>query len=162
MFNHAPENYRCPICLAVNEIENEDTMIRQDDIFYRDDLVMAIISSKFIDSNPGHVIIVPLKHYENIYDLPEEEAERIIKVAKAMAIALKEVRKCDGVMLEQNNEPASGQHAFHFHLHLFPRFDNDLLHKNMDKARVSTPEERKQYSLAMREYFKKSQTRIDK
>lgn len=156
MFNHAPKKYKCPICLAVNGIENEDTMMRQDDIFYRDNLVLAVVNSKFIDSNPGHIIIVPLKHYENIYDLPEIEAERIIKVAKIIAIALKKVRKCDGVMLLQNNEPASGQHAFHFHLHLFPRFDNDFLHKNMDNARVSTPEERKQYSLALREYFKKN------
>lgn len=153
MFNHAPENYKCPICLAVNGTENEDTMIKQDDIIYRNKYVMVLINSKFVDSNPGHIIVVPLKHFENIYDLPNEELEEILKTAKIVAIALKEVRNCDGVMLEQNNEPASGQHAFHFHLHLFPRFSNDYLHEHMNEFRVSTPEERKPYSFAMKEYF---------
>jgi len=155
MFNHAPQNYKCPICLAVNGIENEDTMMKQDDIFFRDDLVMATISPKFVGNNPGHVIVVPLKHYENIYDLPAEESARIMEVAKRVAVALKEIRKCDGVMILQNNEPASGQHAFHYHLHIFPRFDDDRLDENMSNDRVSSPEERKPFSSALKEYFSK-------
>jgi len=155
MFNHAPKNYKCPICLAVDGVENDGTMMKRDDIFYRDDLVMAAVNSKFIDSNPGHVIVVPLKHFENIYDLPETEVNQIFKIAKTVAIALKELRKCDGIMLQQNNEPASGQHAFHFHLHVFPRFTNDNFHDHSLRARVSSPEERKPYSKALREYFGK-------
>lgn len=154
MFNHAPPDYKCPICLAIDGIESSDTMMLQDDVFYRDDLVMAVVNSKFIPSNPGHIIIVPLKHFENIFDLPELESQRINKVAKAVAIALKEVRKCDGVMLQQNNEPASGQHAFHYHLHLFPRFTDDQIQQHMLKAYVATAQDRHPYSLAMKEYFK--------
>ena len=73
MYNHAPQEYKCPICLAIEGIESEDTMMKQDDIFYRDDLVMAVINSKFVGNNPGHAIVVPLKHYENLYELPEME-----------------------------------------------------------------------------------------
>lgn len=153
MFNHAPKDYKCPICIAVDGVESEDTMMKQEDIFYKDDLVMAVVNSKFVGNNPGHIIIVPLQHYENIFDLPEGTANRINKVAKAVAIALKEVRKCDGVMLQQNNEPASGQHAFHYHLHIFPRFNDDHIHEHMMSARVSTAEERRQYSQPLKEYF---------
>lgn len=81
MYNHAPKDYKCPICLAVEGIESGDTMMKQDDIFYRDDLVMAVINSKFVGNNPGHAIVVPLKHYENLYELPEKEANQIMKVA---------------------------------------------------------------------------------
>ncbi len=155
MYNHVPKDYKCPICLAVNGIESEDTMMKQDDIFYRDDLVMAVINSKFIDSNPGHAIVVPLKHYENIYDLPQKEANQIMKVAREVALAMKKIRRCDGIMILQNNEPASNQHAFHYHMHVFPRFDNDDIHKNMSNVRVTSPEERKPYASPMREYFDK-------
>jgi histidine triad (HIT) family protein len=154
MYNHAPKNYKCPICLAINDIENKDTMICQEDIFYRDDFVMALINSKFVKKNSGHVIVVPIKHYENIYELPDNEAKRIIQVAKKISIALKKIRNCNGVMMLQNNEPASDQHAFHYHLHIFPRFDGDQIHKNMLNTRISTPEERKPYADKLRKYFK--------
>ena len=32
MFNNAPENYKCPICLGVKGIESDDTYIKQSDI----------------------------------------------------------------------------------------------------------------------------------
>lgn len=159
MFNHAPKDYNCPICIAVSGTENDHTMMLQNDIVYKDDLAMVAVNSKFIPSNPGHIIVVPTKHYENIYDLPQTDAARIMEVAKQIAVALKEVRKCDGVMLQQNNEPASGQHAFHFHLHLFPRFSNDNFTENSLNAFVSSKEERNVYSEALKVYLTKNPIR---
>lgn len=153
MYNHVKEGYKCPICIAIQGIENEETMIKQDDIIYKDEVVMGIINSKFVANNPGHAIIVPLIHYEHIYDLPEKETQHIMLVAKKIAIAMKKIRNCDGIMILQNNEPASGQHAFHYHLHIFPRFINDHFTENVSKVRVSQPEERKPYSSAMKAYL---------
>jgi histidine triad (HIT) family protein len=142
MYNHTPSNYVCPICLAVKGVENDATMIKQADIFFRDEKVMALINSKFVGKNEGHVIVVPIEHYEHIYDLPDEIASHILVIAKRIAVAMKKTRNCEGIMMLQNNEPASGQHAFHYHLHLFPRFTNDQIYGEMEKARVSKPEER--------------------
>lgn len=136
MYNHAPEDYKCPLCLTAEGIESGDTMAKQADVFYRDNLVFAMVGSKFVGNNPAHVIIVPNKHFENIYDIPKQVTHRIIDIAQQVAIALKEVRKCDGVMILQNNEPASGQHAFHFHLHaekLGSYFKSQNLGLNNDK-----------------------------
>lgn len=155
MYNHAPANYICPLCLAVNGIESEDTMMKQDDIVYRDDTVIAAISSKFVKKNPGHVIVFPVQHFENIYDLQEKEASQTILIAKQVSLALKEVRKCDGITLLQNNEPASEQHAFHFHLHIFPRFTNDGLSEHIHQPVLSGPDERKAYAEALKKYFVK-------
>ncbi len=141
MYNHAPENYVCPICLAVEGVENESTMIKQPDIFYKDEVVMAFISSKF-DKNGGHPLIVPVKHYENLYDLPEDIGSRILSLSKKVARAMKEATNCDGVTVMQNNEPAGDQHAFHYHLHIYPRYLGDELHKSILDTRVSLPEER--------------------
>ncbi len=156
MYNHAPADYKCPICLSINGVENDDTWIKQVDFVYRDDLVAALINSKFSETNPGHVIVVPVKHFENIYDLPEEYANRIIAVSKKISLALKEVRQCDGVTILQNNEPASEQRAFHFHMHIIPRFENDMFRENIIKNYKSEPEERISYANDLKEYFKQS------
>ncbi|MEX1068514.1 MAG: HIT domain-containing protein [Patescibacteria group bacterium] len=155
MHNHAPKDYTCPLCLPAQGIENEHAMMKQADIFYRDDLVVAAINSKFVGKNPGHVIIFPTKHFENIYDLPDEVAARVVQVAKRIAIAMKEIRKCDGITTQQNNEPAGGQHAFHYHFHIFPRWENDGLFNN-PKDRVSDPEERVPYAEAFQKYLEKN------
>lgn len=153
MYNNAPNNYKCPICVAIEGIENEETWIVQDDIFYRDDLVTGFISSKAIKGNEGHPLVIPNEHYENVYDLPQEVGHRVFDVGKKTAIALKEVRGCDGVNLVQNNEPAAGQHAFHYHLHIIPRFEGDNYNEEFWKSERSDPKDRVQHARDLREYF---------
>lgn len=100
----------------------------------------------------GHVIIVPNKHYENIYKMPDDVGGRIFEVAKKISIAMKKAYICDGITLRQNNEPASGQHAFHYHLHIFPRYDGDNFDINMTKKSIlSNPDERKKFARKLKE-----------
>lgn len=146
MYNHAPENYKCPICLGVQGIESGDTLLKQADLVYKDDLVSVFINSFWIDTAKGHVIVVPNEHYENIYELPTELGHRISDVSKKVALAMKKAYDCDGTTLRQNNEPAGNQHAFHYHLHIFPRYENDSYNENMTKKSIlSSPEERIEY-----------------
>lgn len=144
MFNHAPKNYICPICVGVEGIEDENTLIRQQDIVYKDNLVMVFIGSYFVGRNDGHLIVVPNSHFENFYDLPDNVGAHLFKIAKKMAIVMRKTYNCDGVTTQQNNEPNGGQHAFHYHLHLFPRYENDQIYSYMSagKKRETTPEER--------------------
>ena len=155
MYNHAPENYICPICVAIQGLENNNTLIAQSDMVYKDDLVTVFIGSFFVGNNPAHPLIVPNEHYENLYDLPQEVGNRVMQISKKVALALKEARSCEGVTIVQNNEPSGGQHAFHYHMHLFPRFENDDLHENMHNSRRSTPEERRPYADKLKEYLQK-------
>jgi histidine triad (HIT) family protein len=150
MYNHVSAEYVCPICLGVKGVENDKTLIRASDIVYKDELVTAFITSFFIGKCPGHIVIVPNEHFEHIYDLPEEYAHRIIDTSKRMALAMKEAYGCEGVMMLQNNEPASGQHAFHYHLHVFPRYEGDDVHAHMGVKQSTTVEERLMYAEMMR------------
>lgn len=150
MHNHAPVDYICPICLGVQGIENEHTLLKLQDIVYIDELVTAFINSFWIKNNPGHVIIVPNTHYENIYDLPDGIGAHIHKIAGKIARAMKDAYKCDGVTTLQNNEPAGGQHAFHYHFHIFPRYDNDGLHVNMENKQLADPAKRLEFAAKLR------------
>jgi histidine triad (HIT) family protein len=155
MFNHAPEGYICPICLTIEGVESDATMAKQADIIYRDELSLAYVNSKFIKSNPGHVIVVPTKHFENLYELPPKYMTAIMQTAQKVALAFKAVRQADGVWVEQNNEPASGQHAFHYHMHVVPRFKDDGLKQCLAEGGtyVADPAERILYATVLRKYF---------
>ena len=147
MHNHAPENYKCPICLGVKGIESVDTLLKQADLVFKDDLVSVFINSFWVDTVKGHVIVVPNNHYENLFDIPEEVGNRIFEVTKKIALAMKESYKCDGITIRQNNEPAGDQHAFHYHQHVFPRYDGDSFNVNMTKKSIlSQPGERLEYA----------------
>lgn len=155
MYNNAPIEYKCPICLAISGEENGDTWIKQKDIFYTDKNITGFISSKSIKGNEGHPLIVPNVHYENIYDLPEQVAYQIFDLGKKVAFGLKQKRNCDGITILQNNEPAGDQHAFHYHLHVIPRFNNDNFHTELWEAKKSEPHDRIQYAELLRNYLQR-------
>ncbi len=92
---------------------------------YEDDDFKAIL-----DVNPaarGHVIILPKNHAANIYELPDEDASKIMVVAKKIATAIEKAYHCDGVNILQNNGEAAGQTVFHLHVHVIPRFKGDTV-----------------------------------
>lgn len=150
MYNHTSSNYICPICLGVGGVVSDKTLLLPQDVIYKDDLVTAFINSFWIKNNPGHVIVVPNEHFENIYDLPDELGAHIYSVARKIATKIKELYACDGITLLQNNEPAGGQHAFHYHLHIFPRYENDDLHKHMDNKQLADPDNRKKFAVKLK------------
>jgi histidine triad (HIT) family protein len=73
----------------------------------------------------GHAILIPKKHFKNLYEMDDETASKVFIVVKKVAKALKEELNCDGLNLLQNNGSIAGQTVFHFHLHLIPRFKED-------------------------------------
>lgn len=143
MQSHAPADYHCPICLGIQGIENEHTYLRRADLVINDGTVSAFINSFWIAGNEGHVIIVPNQHYENLYDVPAEVGRQIFTMSQRMALAMKEAYQCDGITLRQNNEPAGDQHAFHYHLHVFPRYKDDNFNQQaVDGTYLSEPSDR--------------------
>ena len=76
-------------------------------------------------ASKGHVIILPKVHAANIYELPDEVAGKAFVLAKKVATVLKEVLKCDGINIVQNNGEAAGQTVFHLHVHVIPRYKDD-------------------------------------
>lgn len=106
---------------------------------YEDDSFKAIL-----DVNPavrGHVIILPKNHAANLFELPDEDASKVMIVAKKIAKAVKETYHCDGVNILQNNGKAAGQTVFHLHVHVIPRFTGDTDTINIGWRPGETPED---------------------
>lgn len=73
----------------------------------------------------GHALILMKDHYDNFYELPEEKAVEVIKVAKKMTVQMAKNLQCDGFNILQNNNEIAGQTIMHYHMHLIPRYVND-------------------------------------
>ena len=76
-------------------------------------------------ASKGHALILPKAHAANLFELPDDLAEKAILVAKKVGAKLTEALGCDGLNLVQYNGEAAGQTVFHFHMHLIPRWNND-------------------------------------
>ena len=73
----------------------------------------------------GHALILPKAHYADLFEMPEEEAKKVIILAKKLLPVLKNGLNADGIQLVQNNGAAAGQTVFHYHLHLIPAYKAD-------------------------------------
>jgi histidine triad (HIT) family protein len=147
MYSHAPDNYQCPFCRIVNGD------LSREHVVYQDERVMALISMHWLPNNPGHVLVIPTRHIENIYDLTPDIAVYVYELARQVAIAFKEVYGCGGTSTRQHNEPAGYQDVWHFHMHVFPRYDGDQLYDLTSQWRITTPEERRPYAEKLKRYF---------
>jgi histidine triad (HIT) family protein len=87
-------------------------------IVYEDEQVVAFLSHRPV--NVGHTLVVPKKHYENIYDISEDEAAYLCRIVKRVAHAVKGAVGAEGVRIVQNNGEAAGQVVFHLHVHIIP------------------------------------------
>src|SRR3989344_9642008 len=152
MYNHEPAQYICPLCQIVKGDETERGSTA-DDIFFRNEHLTAFIAGKWWRTNPGHVIIVPNKHIENIYDMPDNIGHAISDVTKRVAIALKDTYKCDGISTRHHNEPAGDQDVWHYHLHIFPRYPGDNLYLNHLDTYWPLSAEKKPFAEKLKKYF---------
>lgn len=74
----------------------------------------------------GHTLVMPKVHVPNVYELPDRLAGLVLAMASRVARATKAAYQAHGITLRQNNDAASDQHLFHFHLHVVPRFEGDM------------------------------------
>ncbi|KUK84160.1 MAG: Histidine triad (HIT) protein [Microgenomates bacterium 39_6] len=89
-------------------------------VVYQDEQVVA-----FLDNQPkscGHILIIPRKHFTNIFDIPDDLLAVVIKTTKKIARNIKKSLKPEGLNICQNNGALAGQTIDHLHFHLIPRY----------------------------------------
>ena len=88
----------------------------------------------FLDVNPnsmGHTLIIPKKHFKDIYDIDTLYLNEINKASKEVIKILDEKLKPNGYKLVQNNGIL--QEVKHYHLHIIPSYNKK---NNMDVSDV--------------------------
>lgn len=105
------QNPSCVFCRIIGG----DEMVS---VLYESDEVIA-----FLDVQPlhrGHVLVVPKRHYKNLFYVPEALAARTFAVARRILPGLRRATGSRAINLFSPNGAHGGQDVFHFHLHLIP------------------------------------------
>ena len=116
----------CPFCEIISR---EDPDARE---IYRDSDVVAFFPTE--PATLGHTLIVPRRHAPDIWDLKDNEAEKIATATLKVANAINRALNPEGLNIIQSNGAAATQTVFHLHVHLVPRWAED------DLGRIWPPE----------------------
>ncbi len=106
----------CAIC--AKQIDTELTV-------FENEHVIAQVSLLQKPRNQGHVLVMPRKHLQNIYELSAELNAPLMSALQLLSGAVKKAFSAEGVHIRQNNESAAGQDVFHLHFHVIPRYHED-------------------------------------
>jgi histidine triad (HIT) family protein len=85
---------------------------------YEDDVSLA-----FMDVMPrteGHTLVIPKAPARTLFDLDPKDLAQFMPAVQKVGRAVMAGMKAEGLLLQQFNEPASGQQVFHLHFHLLP------------------------------------------
>jgi histidine triad (HIT) family protein len=130
----------CPFCEVAAGRATEANALS--DVVCRDELTTAFVSPKWWEASPGHVIVVPNEHLQDVYAMPDALLGAVYGTARRIAAAMKLVYGCEGTSMRQHNEAGGGQDVWHFHVHVFPRLAGDRLYERDGETRWTTSEER--------------------
>ena len=97
---------------------------------YEDELIKVIMNIN--PTTNGHLLVLPKKHYVNIFDIDETIINHSFKVIRDnLYPLLEETLHCEGVTLSENN--LYGQEIPHFHIHVTPRYKDDFVDYQYNK-----------------------------
>ena len=119
LFYHHPNSGPMTECIFCRIVKKE----AEASIIYEDDNALV-----FLDTQPlanGHALVVPKRHFADIFDIDEAVLERLIQVAKVTAQRMCDVLGIDAVNLINNSGSSAEQSVFHFHIHVIPRKGGD-------------------------------------
>jgi histidine triad (HIT) family protein len=77
----------------------------------------------FMDINPwqpGHALVVPRRHYENLLEIDPGDLAKTLAAARRLAARMKDRLGADEVVLWNSCGSAAGQVVMHFHVHVIP------------------------------------------
>jgi ATP adenylyltransferase len=109
----------CIFCVAPKENDDEKMLI-----VHRGRHCFVILNA--FPYTPGHVLVVPYAHLDELQKLPAEAASEMMALSQRMETVLRELYKPDGINLGMNIGKAAGAGiAGHIHMHVLPRWVAD-------------------------------------
>jgi len=102
-------------------------------VVYEDEKTIAILDISQVTK--GHTLVIPKKHYENLFELEDEEAIHYFKVVKKLSEEIYKKTNAKGLNILNNTNEIAGQTVNHLHFHIIPRYDeNDALSINFGQS----------------------------
>lgn len=93
----------------------------------------------FLDTFPAaeyHTLVIPKQHYQDIFDVPEDELQAIMGAVKKIVLLYQDKLGIQNVQIINSSGAEAQQHVFHIHFHIVPRKKGD----NQDVRWITHPE----------------------
>lgn len=90
---------------------------------YESDSVCAFFD--YFPVNKYHTLVIPKKHYKDIFDIPEADLYEVMKAIKTITKLYKEKLGINNLQIISSSGSEAQQDVFHIHFHIVPRFDGD-------------------------------------
>ncbi len=126
----------CPYC--------ESNLGPNDRIVLRNAHCLYLQNADYQDVLIGSGIIVPRTHRETVFDLTEEEMKATFALLTGAKRHLDERFQPQGYNIGWNVGAVGGQHIFHAHLHVIPRFGDEPLSGKGIRYWLKQPENARQ------------------
>lgn len=104
---------QCPFCSITDE-----------DIILQNNLWFALWDKYPVSK--GHLLIIPLRHIISYFDTTMNEKKALLYILDRCKQHLDKSFHPDGYNIGMNLGLAAGQTVMHFHIHVIPRYIDDL------------------------------------
>lgn len=105
----------CPLCNP-EMIEDQKTVLANEHCLFLQ------MTQKVLK---GSGLIVPREHRPTLFELTEEEWQSTYSLLKEVKELLDDQYQPDGYTIGWNSGETGGQHIFHAHMHVIPRFADE-------------------------------------
>jgi len=104
---------KCPFC----HITAEQIIIEND---------LAVSFHDKYPVNPGHILVIPRRHVENFFNLSHNEILGLVSLMQELKQYCDDEYNPDAYNIGVNIGEKAGQTIMHVHVHLIPRYANDV------------------------------------
>ena len=104
----------CPFC---SRLQAQDLLVENE---------LAVALADAFPLNPGHALIVPRRHEPDYFALSDAEQAAMWQLVAQVRHIIKENHRPDGFNIGLNAGQAAGQTIAHAHLHVIPRYKDDV------------------------------------
>lgn len=91
-----------------------------------DDSKYGVVIRDGFPISPGHTLVIPKRHIGSFFDLTADERNDLLALLERAKAVLDAEYQPDGYNIGINDGPAAGQTVPHLHIHLIPRYKEDL------------------------------------
>jgi diadenosine tetraphosphate (Ap4A) HIT family hydrolase len=92
-------------------------------------LAQSDLSCAFLDGFPvseGHALVIPKRHVASIWDMTDPEYADAFDLVRQLKVLLQLRYNPQGFNVGVNCGEAAGQTIFHAHIHIIPRYTEDV------------------------------------
>jgi diadenosine tetraphosphate (Ap4A) HIT family hydrolase len=111
------KNTQCPFCDIILDISSSRIIAENE---------LSISISDGYPISLGHTLVIPRRHVASFFEITEAERSSLFDLLQTSKQFIDDLHSPDSYNIGINDGPDAGQTINHLHMHLIPRYQNDV------------------------------------